>query len=171
MSAIRAAMPASRQRPFLRRLYGVGCFPRVFDITQAFIGFGLLGATPYQILHHVAGGILGARSYQMGWTSAVIGFVLHFTIAFTAPRLSNTRQARRKLPVLVEHAVCLQTAIWRSSILFMYFVVLPLSALGSAQFNIATYITGTVGHTFLVGLPIAISVRHFAKPSSLYTSR
>jgi len=53
----------------------------------------------------------------------------------------------------------------------MYFVVLPLSALGSAQFNIATYITGTVGHTFLVGLPIAISVRHFAKPSSLYTSR
>ena len=116
MSAIRAAMPASRQRPFLRRLYGVGCFPRVFDITQAFIGFGLLGATPYQILHHVAGGILGARSYQMGWTSAVIGFVLHFTIAFTAPRLSNTRQARRKLPVLVEHAVCLQTAIWRSSI-------------------------------------------------------
>ena len=83
MSAIRAAMPASRQRPFAAIFWG-GLFAGIFDITQAFIGFGLLGATPYRILQHVAGGILGACSYQMGWTSAVIGFVLHFTIAFTA---------------------------------------------------------------------------------------
>jgi uncharacterized membrane protein YagU involved in acid resistance len=47
--------------------------------------------------------------------------------------------------------------------LFMYFVVLPLSALGPARFNVATYITGPIGHTVLVGLPIALSVRRFAK--------
>ena len=45
---------------------------------------------------------------------------------------------------------------------FMYFVVLLLTPLGPAHFSIATYITGPIGHTFLVGLPIALSVRRFA---------
>jgi hypothetical protein len=33
------------------------------------------------------------------------------------------------------------------------------------------YVTGPVGHTFLVGLPIAISVRHFSSPSSFHVGR
>lgn len=161
MSAIRAAMPASRQRPFAAIFWG-GLSAGVFDITQAVIGFGLLGATPYRILQHIAGGILGTRSYQMGWTSAVIGFVLHFTIAFTAATIYYV--ASRKMHVLVEHAVICGLLYGEVVFLFMYFAVLPLSALGPAQFNIATYITGPIGHTFLVGLPIALSVRHFASP-------
>jgi len=52
--------------PFCGDCMGWAVSPRVFDITQAFIGFGLLGATPYQILHHVAGGILGARFLSDG---------------------------------------------------------------------------------------------------------
>src|SRR5713226_9487400 len=102
MSAIRAAMPASRQRPFAT-IVGGGLFAGVFDITQAFIGFGLLGATPYRILQHIASGIIGTRSYQMGWRSAVIGFVLHFTIVFTAATIYYV--SSRNVPVLVEHAV------------------------------------------------------------------
>ncbi len=47
--------------------------------------------------------------------------------------------------------------------LLMYFVVLALSALGPAHFSIATYITGPIGHTFLVGLPIALSVRRCSR--------
>jgi hypothetical protein len=46
--------------------------------------------------------------------------------------------------------------------LFMYFVVIPLSAIGHPQFNIATYITGPNGHPLLVGLPIALCVRRFS---------
>jgi len=161
MSAIRAAMPASRQRPFAVIFWG-GLFAGVFDITQAFIGFGLLGATPYRILQHIAGGILGPRYYQMGWVSAAIGLGCQFTIACTAAAVYY--MVSRKIPVLVEHAVFSGLLYGEAVFLFMYFVVLPLSALGPARFNIATYITGPIGHPLLVGLPIAFSVCRFASP-------
>jgi len=44
----------------------------------------------------------------------------------------------------------------------MYFVVIPLSAIGHPQYNIATYVTGLFGHPLLVGLPIALCVRRFS---------
>jgi hypothetical protein len=155
------AVGSRRQRPFAAIFWG-GLFAGIFDLTQAFIGFGLLGATPYGILQHIAGGIFGSRSYQMGTRSAAIGFALHFTIAFTAATIYYL--ASRKMPALIEHAVVCGLLYGESVFLFMYFLVLPISALGPAQFNIATYITGPLGHAFLVGLPIALSVRHFASP-------
>ncbi len=158
-SSTSAVMPASRPRPFAAIFWG-GLFAGVFDITQAFIGFGLLGATPYRILQHIAGGVFGVRARQMGWKSAVLGLVFHFTIAFTAATVYYL--ASRVMRVLVRRAVLCGLLYGEIVFLFMYFVVLPLSALGPARFNLATYITGPIGHMFLVGLPIALSVRRFA---------
>ncbi|HET9995599.1 MAG TPA: hypothetical protein VFQ18_09340, partial [Candidatus Acidoferrum sp.] len=151
---------ASRPRPFAAIFWG-GLLAGIFDITQAFIGFGLLGARPFRILQHIAGGILGARSFEMGWTSALLGLVIHFGIAFTAAAVYYL--SSRVLRVLVERALLCGLLYGELVFLFMYFVVLPLSALGPAKFNMATYITGPIGHPFLVGLPIALCVRRFAK--------
>jgi hypothetical protein len=149
----------SQSRPLAAIFWG-GLFAGAFDLTQAFIGFGLLGATPYRILQHIAGGIFGTRSYQMGSMSAAIGFLLHFTIAFTAATIYYL--SSRKIRVLVEHSIICGLLYGEAVFLSMYFAVLPLSALGPSQFNIATYITGPIGHPLLVGLPIALSVRRFA---------
>jgi len=132
----------------------------IFDITQAFIGFGLRGSTPYRILQGVAGGIFGTRSREMGWTSAAIGLLCHFTIAFTAAAVYYL--ASRKLRILVERPVLCGLVYGELVFLFVYFLVIPLSAIGPPHFNIATYITGPIGHPLLVGLPIALCVRHFA---------
>ena len=155
-----AATTPARPRAFAAIFWG-GFFAGIFDITQAFIGFGLLGARPFRILQHIAGGILGAHSMEMGWRSAALGLVIHFAIAFTAATVFFL--ASRIVRVLVEHAVVSGLLYGELVFLFMYFVVLPLSALGPARFNIATYITGPIGHTVLVGLPIALSVRRFSR--------
>ncbi len=156
------ALQLSRSAPRpLAAIFWGGLLAGIFDISQAFIGFGLLGAKPFRILQHIAGGVFGARSMQMGWTSAALGLIFHFTIAFTAAAVYYF--ASRVLRVLVERAVLCGLLYGELVFLFMYFVVLPLSALGPARFNIATYITGPIGHTFLVGLPIALSVRRFAR--------
>ena len=63
---------------------------------------------------------------------------------------------------MVEHAVLCGLLCGELVFLFMSFVVLPLSRLGPAHFSIVTYITGPIGHAFLVGLAIAFSVRRFA---------
>lgn len=159
MSATPAAMPGPRPRPFAAIFWG-GLLAGVFDITQAFVAFGFVGATPFGILQHIAGGILGERTTRMGWTSALLGLALHFTIAFTAAAVYFL--ASRWMPLLLQHAVLCGLLYGEMVFLFMYFVVLPLSRLGPPHFTVATYFTGPLGHTVLVGLPIALSVRRFA---------
>lgn len=159
-SASQTAIATSRPRPLAAIFWG-GLLAGVGDITQAFVGFGLLGAKPFRILQHIAGGIFGARAMQMGWTSAILGFALHFTIALTAAAVYYI--ASRKIRWLVEHPIICGLLYGEMVFLFMYFVVLPLSALGPARFNLATYITGPIGHPVLVGLPIAWAVRKFGR--------
>ena len=158
-SSVSDAMAGAPARAFAAVFWG-GLLAGIFDITQAFIGFGLLGAKPFRILQHIAGGVFGARSMQMGWTSAALGLIFHFTIAFTAAAVYYL--ASRTVRIMVQHAVLCGMLYGELVFLFMYFVVLPLSALGPAHFSTATYITGPLGHTFLVGLPIGLSVRRFA---------
>ena len=59
-----------------------GLIAGILDLTQAFIGFSLMGSTPFRILQRIAGGIFGTHSRDMGWASAAIGLVCHFTVAF-----------------------------------------------------------------------------------------
>ena len=136
-----------------------GLLAGIFDITQAFIAFALRGATPYGILQGIARGIFGAHSREMGWTSVVVGLLCHFTIAFTAAAVYYL--ASRKLRLLVEHPVVCGLFYGELIFLFMYFVVMPL-AIGPPHFNMATYVTGPIGHPLLVGLPIALCVRRFS---------
>src|SRR5215469_3323229 len=133
-SSVAATVSGSPTRP-LGAIFWGGLLAGVFDITQAFIGFGLLGAKPFRILQHIAGGIFGRSTFQMGWNSAAIGLVCHFTIAFTAATVYYL--ASRKLRFLVEHPVIFGLLYGEAVFLFMYFVVLPLSAVGPATFNIA----------------------------------
>ena len=155
-----APATAPRGRAFAAIVCG-GLLAGLGDITQAFIAFGLMGATPYRILQHIAAGILGTtQSRAMGWESAALGLVLHFTIALTAAALYFV--ASGFLRILTEHPVVFGLLYGEIVFVFMYFVVLPHSAVGPARFNLATYITGPIGHPLLVGLPIALSVRHFS---------
>ena len=144
-------------------VFSGGFLAGIFDLTQAFIGFSLMGSTPFRILQRVAWGILGPHSREMGWTSAAVGLVCHFTVAFSAATVYYL--ASRKLRVLVERPVFSGFIYGELVFLFMYFVVIPLSAIGHATYNLATYITGPIGHPLLVGLPIALCARHFGKQS------
>src|SRR5437868_12406556 len=137
-----------------------GLLAVVFDFTQSFIGFSLMGSTPFRILQRIAGGIFGTHSRDMGWTSAAIGLVCHFAVAFGAATVYYV--ASRKLRLLVERPVLSGLLYGELVFLFMYFVVIPLSAIDYPQFIIATYITGPIGHPLLVGLPITLCVRRFS---------
>lgn len=143
-------------------IFSGGLLAGIFDLTQAFIGYSLMGSTPFRILQAVAGGIFGRQhSREMGWASAAIGLLCHFTIAFSAATVYYI--ASRKLRVLVQRPVLCGLVYGECVFLFMYFLVIPLSALGHATFNLATYITGPIGHPLLVGLPIALCARRFSE--------
>jgi hypothetical protein len=138
---------------------GLAC--GILDITQACVAWGLQdGVKPVSILQHVASGLLGPKSWQGGNKTAALGAMLHFFIAFAAAAVYYL--ASRWLTFMTNHTVLSGLLYGEAVFLFMYFVVVPLSAATRSQFTMATFITGPIGHMFLVGLPIALAVRRFS---------
>lgn len=138
---------------------GLAC--GILDITQAFTAWGLEdGVKPVSILQHIASGLIGPKSFQGGAKTAALGAVLHFFIAFGAATVYYL--ASRWLTFMTSHAVLSGLLYGEAVFLFMYFVVVPLSAATRSQFTMATLITGPIGHMFLVGLPIALAVRRYS---------
>ncbi|HKT49105.1 MAG TPA: hypothetical protein VJV96_02350 [Candidatus Angelobacter sp.] len=144
---------------FLAIFWG-GLLCGVFDITQAFTAWGLMGIQPVRILRHIASGLLGPAAYRGGAGTAALGLMLHFVIAFGAATVYYI--ASRWISFMTEHAVISGLLYGECVFLFMNFVVVPLSRTPKGHFTLATLITGPIGHTVLVGLPIALSVRRFA---------
>jgi uncharacterized membrane protein YagU involved in acid resistance len=85
--------------------------------------------------------------------------VLHFVIAFGAATVYYL--ASRKLKFLIRRAVLFGMLYGAAVYLFMHLIVLPLSAVPSDTH--LTYAAAEfVWHWFGVGLPIALSVRHYS---------
>lgn len=139
---------------------GLAC--GILDITQAMIAWGIQsGVKPVRIWQSVAAGLIGrSAAFQGGMKTAVLGGALHFLIAFTAAAVYYT--ASRWIPFMTQHAVLSGLLYGEAVFLFMYFVVMPI-AIGWPKFSLATYITGPIGHPFLVGLPIALIVRRYSR--------
>src|SRR5258708_23151125 len=92
-------MKISSKGPLAAIFWG-GLLAGVLDLAQAFIGFSLMGSTPFRILQRIAGGLFGTHSRDMGWTSAAIGLVCHFTVAVGAATVYYV--SSRKLRLLFQ---------------------------------------------------------------------
>lgn len=138
-----------------------GLLAGIFDITQAFIGFGVeSGVKPAMILRHIASGLLGPKAYQGGAGTATLGLFLHFVVAFGAATVYYV--ASRWLIFMTTHAVISGLLYGEAVFWFMHLVVVPLSRAPQGRFTMATLITGPIGHMFLVGLPIALAVKRYS---------
>ncbi len=155
------SIPSNSSSAFLAIFWG-GLACGVFDITQAMIAFRLqAGVTPVRVLQSVASGLLGKSSFQGGTKTAILGAFLHFFIAFSWAAIFYV--ASRRLTFLLERPVISGLLYGEFVWLVMNFVVLPLSAIHRwPVWNAASIITGPIGHTVLVGLPIALAVSRFA---------
>ena len=159
MSVATAELPAEKSRAARAIVWG-GLLAGLGDITFAFVVNGLRGVGPVPVLQSVAGGLLGAAARDGGLLTAALGGVLHFLIAFIWATVFWLLS--RKLRFLVRHPVVCGLVYGQEVYFFMYFVVLPLSAV---YFNL-TYTTFSVllnsaGHMLLVGLPIALAASKF----------
>lgn len=145
----------------IRSVLAGGLIAGVCDITYAVAFSGFRGVPPIRILQSVASGLLGAKAFDGGWSSAALGLALHFLIALILAVIFYL--ASRSLSVLVRHPVicglCYGFAVYWT----MNLVVLPLSAFPrKVSFVPIVVVTGLLVHMFFVGLPIALAVRRAA---------
>jgi uncharacterized membrane protein YagU involved in acid resistance len=140
-----------------------GLIAGALDLTAAIVTFGLRGVRPIRIPQSIASGLLGASAYEGGFSTAALGVLLHFIIAFGAALVYYL--ASRRLRFLVRWAVVCGLLYGIAVYLFMNLVVLPLSAFpGKISFQPSVQLlTGVVTLMLCVGLPIALVVRRYSK--------
>lgn len=135
-----------------------GLIGGTLDILYACIMSIAAGSTPERMLKGIAAGLLGRGVLSRGTGFAVLGLALHFVIALGAA--TTYFLVSRKFTLLVRRAALCGPLFGAMVYLFMNRVVLPLSALHvSPQLRLP----GFLAVTFLVGLPVALSVQRFSQ--------
>jgi Na+/alanine symporter len=134
-----------------------GLIAGTLDLLQASILFG------WDIPLAIAGGLLGKRAFQGGAGTFVLGVLLHFFIATSVTAIYYG--ASRRLVFLTEHPLVCGLFYGIAVELTMNLVVLPLSALHArGPYTLHDLILGLVVHMFVIGLPVAYTVRRFGEP-------
>jgi hypothetical protein len=137
---------------------GLAC--GIMDYTAACVTWWLRArVTPVRIGQSIASGLLGSSSFQGGYGTALLGFAIHFLIAFTAATVFYLTS--RKLKFMSQHFLAAGVLYGVSVYTFMYWVVMPLSAVRRGPFSLQLTVLAIVTHIFCVGLPIAIAVRKY----------
>jgi hypothetical protein len=158
-----------RQIPRVFPAILAGLTAGICDITAAFITAGLRGVKPLRLLQSIASGLLGAKSFEGGWETAALGAALHFLIALSAAGIFYA--VSQQLAFLTKRPI-LSGALYGVAVyLFMYWIVVPLSACRRSPFSIAATIVAIVTHIVCVGLPISLIVHRYSDHSSLAASK
>ena len=137
-----------------------GLIVGILDITSAFVLAGIKGTGSIRMLHGIASGLLGQRSFEGGMATAGLGLAVHFLIAFTAAAVFYA--ASRKFSSLTQYAVVSGLLYGIAVYIFMYWMVVPL-AFPTARHSMSRDVTAVIIHIVLIGLPIALVVRRFPK--------
>jgi hypothetical protein len=128
----------------------------VLDMMQACILFG------WDIPLSIAGGLLGPKAEHGGVATYALGVLLHFFIALSFAAVYYA--ASRRLFFMTEYPLICGLFYGAAVEEVMNLVVLPLSALhAKGPYELHDLIQGLVVHMVVLGLPIAYSVRRFAK--------
>jgi hypothetical protein len=147
---------ASSKRNALLAIAVGGGIAGTLDLLQACLLFG------WRIPLAIAAGLLGRQAFHGGVGTYILGVCLHFFIACSATAIYYA--ASRKLRFLSEHALVCGLFYGIAVELVMSYIVLPLSALHArGPYKLHDVLLGLAVHMVVVGLPIAFSVRRFAK--------
>lgn len=154
-----------RERSDLVRVLQAGALVGVLDMLYPiFLWVVVLQRVPaIRIPQSVASGLLGSAAYEGGVTTAALGLVLHFTIAYswtTAYYIVSRRWARlRRLIATTEGRVKVGVVLGLLVWLAMDFVVVPLSRASATPVFSWMFALQLIWHPVGVGLPIALIVR------------
>jgi hypothetical protein len=138
-----------------------GAICGAMDITAALTVYGSMGLKPMRLLQGISAALLGPQAYQGGIPTAALGLLLHFVVALGAA--ATYYALSRKLRFLTDYAIPCGIAYAVIVYFFMQNIVLPLSRAADRPFVPKLMFIGIAIHICCVGLPIALTIRRFAR--------
>jgi hypothetical protein len=160
MARTATPLPAQAPTAMAAILFG-GLASGVLDITAALLVYGAFGLKPFRLLQGIAGGLLGARTYDGGLATALLGLLCHFGIAFAAAAVYVA--VSRRIRFLVQYAVASGVLYGVTVYFFMNRIVVPLSRATKYPFSVEMMVIGVLIHVCCVGLPISLTARRFSE--------
>ena len=148
----------------LRVILTAGIICGILDAACAVGVLGLFGAGPAQVFQGIARGLLGLDAFKRGAFSVGLGIASHFVVALLAATVYYC--ASRVWPAVNENAVAWGALYGIGVHLFMSFVVIPLSAIGSRPIVWPVFLAILLVHILVVGPSIALTVSWFAHSPS-----
>jgi hypothetical protein len=139
-------------------VFWAGLVCGALDITAAFVTWAPQGVRPGRVLQGIASGLLGPRSFALGWPTALLGGALHYFIAFSAATLFYL--ASRRISFLADWPILSGPLYGVAVYAVMYWIVIPLSHLHPRPFSWTATVIAILTHMVCVGLPIAIVVNY-----------
>jgi uncharacterized membrane protein YagU involved in acid resistance len=139
-----------------------GLLAGVLDLADALIFFATRGARPIRILQSIASGVQGVEAYKGEYSSAVLGVVLHFSIALLAA--IGFSFVWKAVPWVRKNWALGGMLYGLAFYLLMNLIVVPSSAFPNPVWPpviTSVLINGILAHLFLVGLPIAWARKTF----------
>lgn len=139
-----------------------GLLAGTLDLTSAFIVTAVRSGNYAGMLQGIASGLVGKESFTGGATTAALGVLIHFIIAFIWTTVFYL--ASRRIKFLVDQPIVSGVLYGIFVYLLMYYVIVPLSA---APFQMPHTLDATARDVFIhivcIGLPIALITRRFSK--------
>jgi len=151
----------AERRGVLRAIFWGGLACGTCDTIAALVVYNALGTRPSVLLHFIASGALGMRSFSGGPATAVLGLVFEFVISFGAAAVFVT--ASRWWPWLAQRPEFSGPLYGVAVYFFMNLVVVAHSAAPKQPFSLKLTIVGLIIHMLCVGSPIAFVAHRFAR--------
>jgi hypothetical protein len=139
----------------LRTILTAGLIAGFLDGMDAVVFIGLLHGIPVtRVFQFIASGLLGVRAFHGGWTTALLGCLLHFLIAIGAATVFYALSLA--MPMLLKKPLLWGPLYGIGVFLVMRYVVVALSATPKQPPAKAAAILNLIlSHIFFVGIPIA----------------
>ncbi len=158
-------MPFIKGRPkALETILVGGLIAGGLDGLDAVVYYGWAsGVTPARLFQHIASGLLGAKAFNGGMATVLLGVACHFTVAIGAATVFYA--ASRVIPFLWRKPWIAGPAFGICVYLVMHYIVVPLSAVRARTVPMAgmELADQLFSHMFFVGLPIALMARRSAR--------
>lgn len=137
-----------------------GLISGTLDLTYIMGFYGFRGVPFQTIPHAIASGLLGMKSFDGGWPTAILGIALEYLITFVATLVYFL--ASRKLTFLTKNVILWGVLYGIAIYFFMHDLVVPLSAAPKFAHTTLSVAVDFIGHMIVIGPPMALAVKKFS---------
>jgi hypothetical protein len=139
----------------------IGLVAGTLDIIENIVFNAFRGITPWRIFQYIASGLLGAHSFQMGWSAVGLGVMIHYAIALSWTAIFYLAVTKLNLAILTRRPILSGFVYGVVVYLVMNFVILPMTRIPHrpAPITLISRINAVLALMFCIGLPIALLLR------------